>query len=139
PLAEDIAAIAARVDLDDVAAVLVEPVLGTSGNLPPKRGFLAALRTLCDDRDWLLIYDESITGFGRTGELFAFQAFGAEPDVLVLGKGLGGGFPLSAVCARAELWERSALGAPSATSSSYGGNPIACAAGAITLEIVTSP
>lgn len=139
PVAEDIAAIAARTDLDRVAAVLVEPVLGTAGNIPPKRGFLAALRKLCDERDWLLIYDESITGFGRTGELFAFETFGVEPDILVLSKGLGGGFPLSAVCAGPELWDRSALSAPSATSSSYGGNPIACAAGAITLEIVTSP
>jgi 4-aminobutyrate aminotransferase-like enzyme len=139
PVAEDIGAIATRTDLDDVAAVLVEPVLGTAGNIPPKRGFLAALRDLCDERDWLLIYDESITGFGRTGDLFAFQSFGVQPDILVLSKGLGGGFPLSAVCAPPQLWDGSALSAPSATSSSYGGNPIACAAGAITLEIVTSP
>jgi 4-aminobutyrate aminotransferase/4-aminobutyrate aminotransferase/(S)-3-amino-2-methylpropionate transaminase len=134
---EEIAAIAARDDLGEVAAVLVEPVLGTAGNIPPKRSLLAALRALCDERDWLLIYDESITGFGRTGELFAFDTFGIEPDVLVLSKGLGGGFPLSAVCAAPALWEGSALSAPSATSSSYGGNPIACAAGMATLEIVT--
>jgi 4-aminobutyrate aminotransferase-like enzyme len=134
---EEIAAIASRDDLDEVAAVLVEPVLGTAGNIPPKRGFLAALRALCEERDWLLIYDESITGFGRTGELFAFNTFGIEPDVLILSKGLGGGFPLSAVCAPPALWEESALSTPSSTSSSYGGNPIACAAGIATLEIVT--
>lgn len=136
---EEIAVLAAREDLGEVGAVLVEPVLGTAGNIPPKRGFLAALRGLCEERDWLLIYDESITGFGRTGELFAFETFGVAPDVLVLSKGLGGGFPLSAVCAAATLWEGSALSAPSATSSSYGGNPIACAAGIATLEIVTGP
>jgi 4-aminobutyrate aminotransferase/4-aminobutyrate aminotransferase/(S)-3-amino-2-methylpropionate transaminase len=137
PMEEEIATLAARDDLDDVAAVLIEPVLGTAGNIPPKRGFLSALRKLCDERDWLLIFDESITGFGRTGELFAFETFGVMPDILVLGKGLGGGFPLSAVCAAPALWVNSALGAPSATSSSYGGNPIACAAGTATLEIVT--
>lgn len=136
---ESIAALAARMDLDDVAAVLVEPVLGTAGNIPPPRGFLAELRALCDRHGWLLVFDESITGFGRTGDLFAFTTFGVQPDILVLSKGLGGGFPLSAVCASHDLWDGSALGTPSATSSSYGGNPIACAAGAITLEIVTSP
>ncbi len=136
---DEIAALRERGDLDDVGVVLVEPVLGTAGNIPPKRPFPKALRDLCDECGWLLIYDESITGFGRTGELFAFEAFGADPDILVLSKGLGGGFPLSAVCAPSTLWQASALSAPSATSSSYGGNPIACAAGVATLEIVTGP
>ena len=94
-----IAETAAIGDAAGIGAVLVEPVLGTAGNIPPRRPFLAALRKLCDERGWLLVFDESITGFGRTGTLFAFEAFGAEPDVLVLSKGLGGGFPLSAVCA----------------------------------------
>ncbi|HST42708.1 MAG TPA: aspartate aminotransferase family protein, partial [Conexibacter sp.] len=136
PVGYELAAIEQRADLAEIGAVLVEPVLGTSGNRPPKRGFLAGLRRLCDKRGWLLILDESITGFGRTGELFAFERFGVVPDVMVLSKGLGGGFPLSAVCASRELWERSGLTA-SATSSSFGGNPIACAAGMATLEIVT--
>jgi 4-aminobutyrate aminotransferase-like enzyme len=136
---DDIAELNRRSDLGDIAAVLVEPVLGTAGNIPPKRPFLRALRQLTRERDWLLIYDESITGFGRTGQLFAFDTFGAEPDILVLGKGLGGGFPLSAVCAAPELWADSALSAPSGTSSSYGANPLACAAGAVTLEIVSEP
>jgi 4-aminobutyrate aminotransferase-like enzyme len=120
------------------AAVLVEPVLGTAGNIPPKRPFLGALRQACDELGALLVFDESITGFGRTGELFAYEYFGVEPDVLILGKGLGGGFPLSAVCASSTLWDGSALSAPSACSSSYGGNPLACAAGLATLEIVTA-
>jgi len=137
--AEEITALRNRADLDDVGVVLVEPVLGTAGNIPPKRGFLMALRELCDEREWLLIFDESITGFGRTGEMFAFEAFGVEPDVLVLSKGLGGGFPLSAVCAAPALWQSSALSSPSATSSSYGGNPIACAAGVATMEIISGP
>jgi 4-aminobutyrate aminotransferase-like enzyme len=131
-----LAALSLRTDLDDVGAVLVEPVLGTAGNIPPPRLFLKALREFCDDRNWLLILDESITGFGRTGRLFGFEYFDASPDILVLGKGLGGGFPLSAVCASDEIWEGSSLRGSSSTSSSYGGNPLACTAGLVTLEIL---
>lgn len=130
--------IRARTDAAEIGSVLIEPVLGTAGNIPPKRRFLSKLRELCDDLGWLLVLDESITGFGRTGELFAFDYYGVEPDVVVLGKGLGGGIPLGAVCAASDLWARSALSAPSATSSSFGGNPLACAAGLATLEVVTS-
>jgi len=135
--ADGLAALAARDDLDDVGAVLVEPILGTAGNIPPRRRFLSELRRLCDERDWLLVFDESITGFGRTGALFAFEFFDVLPDVVVLGKGLGGGLPLSAVCASVSLWDDSALAAPSATSSSFGANPLSCAAGLATLEILT--
>lgn len=132
-----LAALASREDLEDVGVVMVEPILGTAGNVPPQRGFLSGLRRLCDERGWLLVFDESITGFGRLGELFGFEYFDVQADVVVLGKGLGGGFPLSAVCAGSTLWDRSALGVASGTSSSYGGNPLACAAGLATLEIVT--
>lgn len=136
--ADAIAVIEAREDLDDVGTLLLEPIQGTAGNLVPPRGFLRALRSLCDERGWMLVLDESITGFGRTGRLFACEYFDAEPDVLVLSKGLGGGFPLSAVCASREAWAESALGAPSGTTTAYGGNPLACAAGRATLDIVTS-
>ncbi|HET7443904.1 MAG TPA: aspartate aminotransferase family protein [Solirubrobacterales bacterium] len=134
---ETLAQLCRRPDLDDVGTVLVEPILGTSGNVPPRRGFLPELRRLCDERGWILIFDELITGFGRTGKLFAFEEFAATPDILVLGKGIGGGFPLSAVCAAGELWDGSALAFPASTSSSFGGNPLACAAGLATLEILT--
>ncbi len=133
----DVDALLAASSLDGVGAVLVEPILGTAGNIPPRRPFLRALRQACDERGWLLILDESITGFARTGEMFGFEVFEVVPDVVVLGKGMGGGVPLSAVCASPELWDASALAAPSATSSSYGGNPLACAAGLATLEILT--
>jgi 4-aminobutyrate aminotransferase-like enzyme len=136
--ADQLALLASQPSLGEIAAVLVEPVLGTAGNIPPRRQFLSDLRRVCDQHQWLLVLDESITGFGRTGELFAFQYFGVNPDVIVLGKGLGGGFPLSAVCASLELWDSSALAAISGTSSSYGANPLACAAGLATLDIVTS-
>ncbi len=131
-----LAEIAARADLDDIGTVLVEPIQGTAGNVVPMRGFLSGLRRLCDARGWLLIFDESITGFGRTGGLFACEYFGVGPDVMVLSKGLGGGFPLSAVCASEELWRGVALGQSAGTTTAFGGNPIACAAGMATLEII---
>ena len=94
---------------------------------------------LCDSRGWLLILDESITGFGRTGRLFACERFGVCPDIMVLSKGLGGGFPLTAVCASPERWAASALAQPSGTTTAFGGDPLACAAGLVTLQVVTSP
>jgi 4-aminobutyrate aminotransferase/(S)-3-amino-2-methylpropionate transaminase len=126
-------------ELDGVAAVIVEPVLGTAGNRPPQRRFLAGLRELCDSRGWLLIVDESITGFGRLGCNFAVDWFGVRPDILVLGKAIGGGYPLSGVAAPGALWDASLFAQPSATSSSYGANPLACAAGTAVLDVITAP
>ncbi len=125
--------------LDGVAAVMVEPVLGTAGNRPPQREFLRALRELCDSRKWVLILDESITGFGRLGANFAADYFGITPDILVLGKAIGGGYPLSGVAASGHLWDNSLYAELSGTSSSYGANPIACVAGSAVLDIVTAP
>ncbi len=119
-----------------VAAVIVEPVLGTAGNRPPQRLFLEGLRSLCTERGWLLILDESITGFGRLGTTFAAEWFGVVPDILVLGKAIGGGFPLSGVAAGSALWDRSLFAELSATSSSYGANPVACAAGLAVLDTI---
>jgi 4-aminobutyrate aminotransferase-like enzyme len=126
-------------ELDGIAAIIVEPVLGTAGNRPPQRRFLAGLRALCDSRGWLLIVDESITGFGRLGRNFAVDWFGVRPDILVLGKAIGGGYPLSGVVAPGALWDASLFAQPSATSSSYGANPLACAAGIAVLEVVSAP
>jgi 4-aminobutyrate aminotransferase-like enzyme len=142
--AEDGAAAVAELDrvageLDGVAAIIVEPVLGTAGNRPPERHFLAGLRALCDERGWLLIVDESITGFGRLGRNFAVDWFGVRPDIVVLGKAIGGGYPLSGVAAPGALWDASLFAQPSATSSSYGANPLACVAGMAVLDVVTAP
>jgi 4-aminobutyrate aminotransferase-like enzyme len=126
-------------ELDGVAAIIVEPVLGTAGNRPPQRRFLAGLRELCDRQGWLLIVDESITGFGRLGTNFAVDWFDVRPDILVLGKAIGGGYPLSGVAAPRELWDRSLFAERSATSSSYGANPLACAAGTAVLDVITAP
>jgi 4-aminobutyrate aminotransferase-like enzyme len=119
-----------------LAAVIVEPILGTAGNRPPQRRFLRALRRLCDERGWLLIADESITGMGRLGEWFAVQWYDVRPDILILGKAVGGGFPLSGVATSSELWDASLFAEPSATSSSYGANPVACAAGIAVVETI---
>ena len=81
----------------------------------------------------------SITGFGRLGQNFAVDWFGVRPDILVLGKAMGGGYPLSGVAAPAALWDASLFAQPSATSSSYGANPLACAAGSAVLDIITTP
>jgi 4-aminobutyrate aminotransferase/(S)-3-amino-2-methylpropionate transaminase len=134
---EAIAELAERDDAGEVGVVLVEPIQGTAGNIVPVRRFLPALRALCDERGWVLVLDEAITGFGRLGRLFGCEYFGVRPDAIVLSKGLGGGFPLSALCASTELWRGSALGRPSGTTTTFGGNPLACAAGLATLEIVT--
>jgi len=123
-------------ELDGVAAIIVEPVLGTAGNRPPQRRFLAGLRALCDARGWLLVVDESITGFGRLGRNFAVDWFGVRPDILVLGKAIGGGYPLSGVAAPGALWDDSLFAQPSATSSSYGANPLSCAAGIAVLDVL---
>ena len=125
--------------LDGIAAVIVEPVLGTAGNRPPQRRFLAGLRSLCDAHGWLLIVDESITGFGRLGRRFAVDGFDVRPDILVLGKAIGGGYPLSGVAAPGSLWDASLFAGPSATSSSYGANPLACAAGIAVLDVLEAP
>ncbi len=131
--------LAKRPDLAGIGSVIVEPVLGTAGNIPPQRHFLSRLRALCDDRGWLLVFDESQTGFGRTGPMFASDRFGVIPDVLVMGKGMGGGFPIGGVAASPELWAAASLDRPSATSSSFGANPLACAAGGAVLDVLTRP
>ncbi len=116
-----------------VAAVIVEPVQGEGGYIVPKREFLDGLRKICDDKGILLIFDEVQTGIGRTGELYAYQTFGVRPDILTSAKALGGGLPLSAVIARKEIMDQWPTGAHGGT---FGGNPLACAAGLKTLEII---
>jgi 4-aminobutyrate aminotransferase-like enzyme len=114
----------------------VEPIQGTAGNVIPPPGFLAAVRAVARDHDALLIGDEMITGFGRTGTMWATVAEGVTPDILTVGKGMGGGFPLSGVVSTDSLTGHKPWANPSASSSSYGGNPLAAAAGLAALEII---
>ena len=116
-----------------VAAIIVEPIQGEGGYIVPKPEFLKGLRKICDDNGIMLIFDEVQTGIGRTGELYAYQTFGVKPDILTSAKALGGGVPLSAIIARKEIMDQWPAGAHGGT---FGGNPLACAAGLKTLEII---
>ena len=120
----------------DVAAIIVEPIQGTAGNVVPPPGYLQQLRRLADELGALLICDEMITGFGRTGKMFAIEHEGVVPDVMTIGKGFGGGFPMSGIIAREEVAFAKPFANPSGSSSSYGGNPLAAAAARITLETI---
>jgi 4-aminobutyrate aminotransferase-like enzyme len=120
-----------------VAAIIVEPMHGTAGNVIPPPGFLAAIQSIAREQNVLLIADEMITGFGRTGRMWGVNHDGVVPDVMTVGKGIGGGFPLSALVSTDELTRHAPFSNPSGSSSSYGGNPLAAAAGLASLEIIT--
>ncbi len=120
-----------------VAAVIVEPVQAEAGVILPEAGFLTALRERCTAAGALLIFDEVITGLGRTGRLFAFEHEGAVPDVLVLAKALGGGLPLGAFVAARSLLRTLAVDPPLGHVTTFGGHPLSCAAGLAALEIIT--
>ena len=117
----------------DVAAVFIEPVQGEGGYYPAPAGFLRELRALCDEHGILLVADEVQSGYGRTGEMWAFEHAGIVPDVVCVAKAIANGLPLSAVVTRRELQERWGRGAHGTT---YGGNPVACAAGIAVLETI---
>jgi len=120
----------------DVAAILIEPVQGEGGIRPLPDQCLKGLRDLCDSHGILLILDEVQCGIGRTGKLFAHEWAGIEPDIMMIAKGIGGGFPLGAVLAS----ETAAAGMTAGThGSTYGGNPLACAVGCALLDQVTNP
>jgi 4-aminobutyrate aminotransferase len=123
-----------EIDIDEVACFIVEPVQGEGGFLALDIEFAQALRKLCDDKGIVLIIDEIQSGFGRTGERFAFNRLGIEPDLLLLGKSIAGGVPLGAVVGRKQLMDTLPKGGLGGT---YSGNPIACAAGLATLDEMT--
>ncbi|MGE5700960.1 MAG: aspartate aminotransferase family protein [Clostridia bacterium] len=118
---------------DQVAGIIMEPVQGEGGYVVPPKGFVEAIRRICDEHGILLIFDEIQTGFGRTGKMFAWQQFGVQPDVLTLAKGIANGFPLSALVAKAELMDKWTAGTHGGT---YGGNPVACAASLAVIELL---
>ena len=117
---------------DRTVAVMLEPVMGEIGVVPAARGYLKAVREWCDERNLLLILDEVQTGLGRTGRWFAHQHHGITPDVMTLAKGLGGGVPIGACLAnpRADVLE------PGDHGSTFGGNPLACAAALAVLHVI---
>ena len=120
----------------DLAAIIVEPIQGTAGNIVPPLGYLKALRALADEKGALLICDEMITGFGRTGRMFGVEHEGIVPDMLLVGKGFGGGFPMSGIVIREPVAFAKPWANPSGSSSSYGGNPFASCAARVTIETI---
>jgi len=121
-----------HLDPHDVAAIFVEPIQGEGGYVIPPHGFLTELRALCDRYGILLVFDEVQSGVGRTGKMFACEHEGVEPDVLLTAKGLGSGMPIGAMIVRetVDKWQNGAHG------STFGGNPVCCAAALATLDVV---
>ena len=121
---------------EHTAGFLVEPIQGEGGVRPASPQFIQGLRRLCDENDLMLVLDEVQCGFARTGKLFAYEKYGIEPDILASAKGIGGGFPMGACLAT----EKAAAGMVIGThGSTYGGNPLAMAAGQAVLEVVNRP
>ena len=118
---------------DEVAAIIVEPIQGEGGYIVPEDGFLPGLRDLCDKHGILLIADEIQSGVGRTGAMWAVDLWDVKPDILLTAKGVASGMPLGAMIARADLLEAWTAGAHGST---YGGNPVACAAAMATLDLI---
>jgi 4-aminobutyrate aminotransferase len=118
---------------NEVAAIIVEPVQGEGGYIVPEDGFLQGLRDICDRHGILLIVDEIQSGAGRTGKMWAVEHWNVKPDILLTAKGIGSGMPIGAMVARADLLE--AWG-PGAHGSTYGGNPVACAAALATMDLL---
>jgi beta-alanine--pyruvate transaminase len=138
-LADDLERLCALHDASTIAAVIVEPVAGSTGVLVPPVGYLQRLRDICDKHGILLIFDEVITGFGRTGHPFAAQTFGVTPDMMVVAKGLtNGAVPMGAVIAKNHLYEAFMSGPEHLIEFfhgyTYSAHPLACAAGLATLD-----
>ena len=119
-----------------IAAVIIEPMQGTAGNVIPPKEFLPAVKEIAKEHDALFIADEMITGLGRTGKYWGVEHSGVQPDIVTLGKAFGGGYPLSGLLTTDEIAQARPWSVPSGSSSSYGGNPLAAAAGAAATRIV---
>ncbi len=122
--------------LGSLAAIIVEPMQGTAGNLIPPPEFLPAVREVAKETGALFIADEMITGFGRTGKMWGVEHTGTLPDIMTIGKGIASGFPVSALAAKEPYTRAKPYSKPSAASSSYGGNPLASAAADASLSII---
>ena len=120
----------------EIAAIIVEPMQGTAGNVIPPPEFLPGVQSIAKDHGALLIADEMITGFGRTGKMFACEHTGTEPDVITMGKGFGCGFPVTGLVSTEEITASRPFSKPSSSSSSYGGNPLAATAALTTVQTI---
>jgi 4-aminobutyrate aminotransferase len=120
---------------EEVAAIIIEPVMGEGGYYPAPRDFMVGLRELCTRHGILMIADEVQSGMGRTGKWFGVDHFGVVPDIMTVAKGIASGFPLSAVVSTRDLMNRWPSGAHGTT---FGGNPVSCAASMATIEVIRS-
>ena len=118
---------------DETCAILVEPIQGEGGIICPADDYLSFLRSVCDERELLLVFDEVQVGIGRTGTLFAYEQFGVVPDIMTLAKGLGGGVAVGATVASERV---AGAFVPGTHASTFGGNPLATAAGLAALEAI---
>jgi 4-aminobutyrate aminotransferase/(S)-3-amino-2-methylpropionate transaminase len=122
---------ATHISAEQVAALIVEPVLGEGGFVVPPKEYFKIIRKICEDNGILFIADEVQTGFGRTAKMFAIEHYDVMPDIIVMAKSIAGGLPLSAITGRAEVMDHPQLGGLGGT---YAGNPLACRAGLVVLE-----
>jgi len=130
----DLDSVRALID-DQTVAIMLEPVQGEAGVIPATREFMKDLRALADEKGLLLIVDEVQTGYGRCGALFAHELYGITPDIMTLGKGIGGGVPLAALCAREEI----CVFKHGDQGGTYNGNPLMTAAGVAVFDTLTAP
>jgi 4-aminobutyrate aminotransferase len=119
---------------DEIAAVVVEPVLGEGGYVVPPAQWIQKLRAMCDEHGMLLVVDEIQSGMGRTGKMWAIEHFGVEPDIVLAGKGIASGMPLGAMIARKDVMSWG----PGTHGSTYGGNPVSCAAALASIDLITT-
>ncbi|MDO5098542.1 MAG: acetylornithine transaminase [Corynebacterium sp.] len=122
-----------EIDANDVAAIFIEPIQGETGVIPAPEGFLREVRALCDEFGILMVVDEVQTGVGRTGKFFAFQHEGIRPDIVTMAKGLGGGLPIGACLASGPA---ATLLSPGEHGTTFGGNPVCCAAGNAVIKVI---
>ncbi len=118
------------------ACVIIEPIQGEAGVVLPNKAFLLALRKRCNETGAVLIFDEIQTGFGRTGKLFAFEHFGIKPDILTIGKAMGGGLPLGAFIANNKVMSSLSNDPALGHITTFGGHPLSCAAGLAAFEVL---
>ena len=114
-----------------IAAVFVEPIAGSTGTLVPPQGYLQRLREICDEHGILLVFDEVITGFGRTGKAFASQSYGVTPDIITMAKGMGNGFPIGGILIHPDIKSKYGL-----LGTTFGGNHLACTASLSVLDVL---
>ena len=121
---------------DNTCAVVMEPLQGEGGVISPSNDFIQGVRALCDEHNALLIFDEVQTGFGRTGDLYAYMGLNVIPDILTSAKSLGGGFPIGAMLTTTDIAKHLSVGTHGST---YGGNPLACAIGNAVFDVIHQP